>query len=160
MEERGLQGRYGDFRRNWLTLSFYERFEQVVALILATIIAVIIVIALWDLAKEVVLLMMYDLLDPLDHQVFQVVFGQILTVLIALEFKHSILRVVAAGKSIIQVRTVLLIALLALARKLIILDLKQYSPGTLLALAALLLALGVTYWLVRDREHRPAHEMS
>lgn len=151
MEERGLQGRYGDFRRNWLTLSFYERFEQVVALILATIIAVIIVIALWDLAKEVVLLMMYDLLDPLDHQVFQVVFGQILTVLIALEFKHSILRVVAAGKSIIQVRTVLLIALLALARKLIILDLKQYSPGTLLALAALLLALGVTYWLVRDR---------
>lgn len=156
MEERRLKGRYGDFRRNWLTLSFYERFEQVVALILATIIAVIIVIALWDLAKEVVLLMMYDLLDPLDHQVFQVVFGQILTVLIALEFKHSILRVVAAGKSIIQVRTVLLIALLALARKLIILDLKQYSPSTLLALAALLLALGVTYWLVRDRESRPA----
>ncbi len=156
MEESGLRGHYGNFRRNWLTLSFYERFEQVVALILATIIAVIIVIALWDLAKEVVLLAMYDLLDPLDHEVFQTVFGQIMTVLIALEFKHSILRVVATGKSIIQVRTVLLIALLALARKLIILDLNHYSPGTLLALATLLLALGVTYWLVRDRESRPA----
>jgi uncharacterized membrane protein (DUF373 family) len=73
-------------------------------------------------------------------------------VLIALEFKHSILRVVAAGESIIQVRTVLLIALLALSRKLIILDMTQFSATTLLALAALLLALGVTYWLVRDRD--------
>jgi uncharacterized membrane protein (DUF373 family) len=154
MEQSGLRVRYQAFQRTWRTLSFYERFEQTVALVLAWLIAVIILVALWDLAKEVVLLAMHDKLDPLDHRVFQAIFGQILTVLIALEFKHSIIRVIAAGESIIQVKTVLLVAVLALARKLIILDLSQYSADTVFALAAVLLALGVTYWLVRDRETR------
>jgi hypothetical protein len=42
-----------------------------------------------------------------------------MTLLIAMEFKHSILRVIARKERIIQVKTVLLIALLALARKFI-----------------------------------------
>lgn len=144
--------RYEAFRQRWQTLSLYERFEQAIALALSSLIAVIIVVALWDLARKVVFLALNDMLDPLDHQVFQSIFGQILTVLIALEFKHSILKVIAAGKSIIQVKTVLLIALLALARKLIILDLNAYSASTIFSLAAVLLALGVTYWLVRDQD--------
>ena len=152
MEPSALRTRYEGFLRRWRTLSFYERFEQVVALVLSWLIAVIIVVAIWDLAKEVVLLAMHGLLDPLAHKVFQAIFGQIMTVLIALEFKHSIIRVVAAGESIIQVKTVLLIALLALARKLIILDLKEFSASTILALAAVMLALGITYWLVRDQD--------
>jgi uncharacterized membrane protein (DUF373 family) len=57
--------------------------------------------------------------------------------------------VVAAAESIVQVKTVLLIALLALSRKLIILDVTVVAPATILALAAVLLALGVAYWLVR-----------
>jgi uncharacterized membrane protein (DUF373 family) len=144
-----LPGRYDSFRRHWLTLGFYERFEQVIALVLAGLIAVIVVVAIWDLAKTVAILAIYDMLDPLDHRTFQAIFGQILTVLIALEFKHSILKVVAAAESIVQVKTVLLIALLALSRKLIILDVTVVAPATILALAAVLLALGVAYWLVR-----------
>ena len=152
MTASGMSLRYQAFRQRWRTLSLYERFEQAIALALSSLIAVIIVVALWDLAREVVFLALNDMLDPLDHQVFQSIFGQILTVLIALEFKHSILKVIAAGKSIIQVKTVLLIALLALARKLIILDLNAYSASTIFSLAAVLLALGVTYWLVRDQD--------
>lgn len=154
LEPSALRGRYRDFRRGWLTLSFYERFEQIVALILASLIAVIIAIAVWDLTREVVLLAVHDMLDPLDHRIFQAIFGQIMTVLIALEFKHSIIKVVAAGQSIIQVKTVLLIAVLALARKFIVLHTNEYSAATLFALAAVMLALGVTYWLIRDRETR------
>jgi uncharacterized membrane protein (DUF373 family) len=156
MPESGLRSRYEEFRRGWHTLSFYERFEQAVALVLSWIIAVIILVAVWDLAKEVVLLAVQDMLDPLDHKTFQAIFGQIMTVLIALEFKHSIIKVAAAGSSIIQVRTVLLIALLALSRKLVILDLSEFSAGTVLGLAAVLLALGVTYWLVRDQDIKQA----
>jgi uncharacterized membrane protein (DUF373 family) len=51
---------------------------------------------------------------------------------------------------------VLLIALLALARKFIILDLHDVSPGHLLGLAAITLALGIAYWLIRERDERPA----
>jgi len=87
---------------------------------------------------------------------FQAIFGQIMFLLIALEFKHSIVKVVAHGESIAQVKTVLLIALLALSRKFIILEADQYSAQTILGLAAAVVALGLTYWLIRDRDARAA----
>jgi hypothetical protein len=58
----------------------------------------------------------------LDHQVFQGVFGSVMTLLIALEFKHSIVRVALRRDSGVQVRTVLLIAPLALSRKFAVLQ--------------------------------------
>lgn len=51
---------------------------------------------------------------------------------------------------------VVLIALLALARKFIILDIRETTPGYLLGLAAITLALGATYWLIRERDDRGA----
>ena len=56
------------------------------------------------------------------------------------------------ARGIIQARIVILIALLALARKIIVADLFEIAPGTLLGLAALALSLGVTYWLVGDKD--------
>jgi uncharacterized membrane protein (DUF373 family) len=152
MKPAALRTRYDEFRGNWITLSVYERFEQVVAIAIAWLVAVTIVVAVWSLCRQVFLLLLHGLLDPLDHKVFQAVFGQIATVLIALEFKHSIVKVVAAREHVIQVRTVLLVALLALARKLIILDPHEFPAGTIFSLAALIVAVGVTYWLVRDRD--------
>jgi uncharacterized membrane protein (DUF373 family) len=47
---------------------------------------------------------------------------------------------------------VILIALLAIVRKLIILDLTSTDALQLFALAAAILALGAVYWLVRDQD--------
>jgi uncharacterized membrane protein (DUF373 family) len=93
-------------------------------------------------------------LNPLDHRVFQTVFGDILTVLIALEFNHTLQVVITRERGIIQAKIVILIALLALVRKLIVVDFYAVSPSSLAALAALLLVLGVTYWLIRERDDR------
>jgi uncharacterized membrane protein (DUF373 family) len=49
---------------------------------------------------------------------------------------------------------VLLIALLAFARKFIVLDLGGVDAAQLFGLASITLALGVAYWLVRDRDDR------
>ena len=49
-----------------------------------------------------------------------------------------------------------LIALLALARKLIVLDLHEVAAGELLGLAAITFALGIVYWLMRERDDRVA----
>ena len=46
----------------------------------------------------------------------------------------------------------LVVALLAIARKFIILDLKEVSAEQLFALAAITLVLGVAYWLLRQRD--------
>ncbi|VTN31772.1 Predicted membrane protein [Klebsiella pneumoniae] len=51
-----------------------------------------------------------------------------MTLLIAMEFKHSIVRVALRRDSIIQVKTVILIGLIALARKFVILDPETGPP--------------------------------
>ncbi|MFN3544889.1 MAG: phosphate-starvation-inducible PsiE family protein [Thiobacillus sp.] len=141
------------FRQEWGVMSFYERFEQVIALILSAVIAVVIVVSLVQLIRTVFVLLVLDSFNPLEHQVFQTVFGMIMTLLIAMEFKHSILKVALRRDSIIQVKTVVLIALLALSRKFIILD-ADVAPAKLAALAGAALALGLVYWLLRERDLR------
>lgn len=143
------------FRHQWSVMTFYERFEQVIALLLSAVIAVIIVVSLLQLIKVVFTLLIMDAFNPLDHKVFQTVFGMIMTLLIAMEFKHSIIRVALRHDNIIQVKTVILIALIALARKFVILD-PEISPAKVAALAVAILALGLTYWLIRERDDRAA----
>jgi uncharacterized membrane protein (DUF373 family) len=150
------QSRWQQIRSDWAVLTLYQRFESVVALVLTGIVALIIVVALYHLASQVVSGLLFGVLDPLDQRVFQLVFGEVLTVLIALEFNHTLQFVVARQESIIQTKVVVLISLLALARKVIVIDLDQVKPGELVGLAALTLALGAVYWLMRERDDRIA----
>ena len=62
---------------------------------------------------------------------------------------------ITGERGIIQARIVILIALLALARKVIIIDLLDASPASIAALAALALSLGIAYWVLRERDQRP-----
>jgi uncharacterized membrane protein (DUF373 family) len=149
-----MPARLKHLKENWAVLSYYQRFESAVALVLALIIALIVLVALYRLGESVVAGLLLGVLDPLDPKVFQQVFGDIMTLLIALEFNHTLQYVVAREQSIIQTKVVLLIALLALARKFIILDLHDLTDGQLLGLAAITLVLGVTYWLLRERDDR------
>ena len=141
------------FRAEWAVLDLYQRFEQIVAMVLSAVIAVIIAVSLWQLISTVYLLLLVAAFNPLDHKIFQTVFGMIMTLLIAMEFKHSIIKVAFRYENIIQVKTVLLIALIALARKFVILD-PDVSPAQVAALAGATLALGATYWLLRERDDR------
>jgi uncharacterized membrane protein (DUF373 family) len=56
--------------------------------------------------------------------------------------------------SVIQIRSVVVIALLAICRKVIILDLTETDALHTLAFAAAILALGMVYWLMLDRDQR------
>jgi uncharacterized membrane protein (DUF373 family) len=141
-------------RQQWPLMSLYERFEQVVAIVLSLVIAVVVAIALAQLLISVVPLLVSGAIDPLDHEVFQTLFGMVMTLLIALEFKHSIIRVALRQSNIVQVKTVVLISLIALSRKFVILDTKATSASTIAALAGATLVLGVVYWLLRERDDR------
>jgi uncharacterized membrane protein (DUF373 family) len=146
--------KYRLISERWRRLTAYQRFESAIALALTVIITLVILVALYRLLVEVINGLLLGALNPLNHRVFQTVFGEIMTVLIALEFNHTILHIASRAQSIIQIRVVLLIALLALARKVIILDLNVTTANQLFGLAAVTLALGVTYWLVRERGER------
>jgi uncharacterized membrane protein (DUF373 family) len=103
----------------------YRRFEAAVAFALTVVISAVIVVALWRLIVSVVDTLVLRTLNPLEHEVFQRVFGEIMTLLIALEFNHTLQFVVKGQQGFIHTKMVILIALLALARKVIICNLYQ-----------------------------------
>jgi uncharacterized membrane protein (DUF373 family) len=159
----GWQQEWAAAKKNWSALSSYQKFEHLIVLVLTAIIMVVVVAALWNLAvKVIVSIVLTGSFDPTDYTVFQTVFGMIFTVIIGLEFKRSILMMAERKEGIVQVRTVVLIALLAVVRKVIILDLNTTDPMQIFSLAAAVVALGSVYWLVvdQDRKWRAAAETS
>jgi uncharacterized membrane protein (DUF373 family) len=104
-----------DVRKYWSVMTLYERFEHLIAIVLSAVISIVILFALLQLIREVYgLLVSKILITPLDHGVFQVIFGMIMTLLIAMEFKHSILKVLERQSHVIQAQGVIMIAMLAL----------------------------------------------
>ena len=53
--------------------------------------------------------------------------------------------------NLIPVRLVIATALMAIARKVIIFDFEKLTPAYVYASAAVILALGITYWLIAHR---------
>jgi uncharacterized membrane protein (DUF373 family) len=136
-------------RSIWVGL--YQGFERLVGVVLTGLIGLVILVALYRLAVSVVMGLVRGALDPTDPQVFQSVFGEVLTLMIALEFNHTLQLAGARHESIVQTQVVVLIALLALARKFIIMDFASETPAQVIALAAMAVALGLVYRLTRDR---------
>jgi uncharacterized membrane protein (DUF373 family) len=147
-------------RATWALLTGYEQFEQAVSLALTALVSVLVIATLLRLVYRICVLVLFQMVDSSQTEIFQATFGMVMTVLIALELNHSILSVLERRHGIVQVRTVVLIAILALVRKFIVIDVGQESPLTMLGLATSTLALGAVYWLVREQDQREAKQES
>jgi len=85
------------------------------------------------------------------------IFGLFLNVLIALEILENITAYLK--KHVIQVELVIVTSLIAVARKIIILDLERKTAMDLIALGIAIFALSGSYWIVRvvnRRDDRPS----
>ena len=140
--------------RRFIGNTLYETFEHIVMLVLTILIVVLIGFATYHLVLATGALILNGELDPANPQVYPSVFGMFFTVLIGLEFKRSFLIVTSTQTSIVRIRSIILIGLLATLRKFIVLDLKEINVLEMLAVAAAILALGIVYWLVRDQDNR------
>jgi uncharacterized membrane protein (DUF373 family) len=150
-----LKEEFGTARTQWRLMTFYQKFEHAIILALSGLISIVVVLAVWNLLlKLVASVLLSGGFDPTDYSDFQALFGMIFTVIIALEFKRSLLVVAERQHSVVQVRTVILIALLAIVRKLMIIDLSATDAIQLFALSGAILALGGVFWLVRDQDRR------
>ena len=128
-------------------------FEKVVVFSLIALMALIILLSTvelgWIILKDLitppyVLPGINDLLD---------IFGFFLLILIGIELLETIRAYLA--EHVVHVEIVLEVALIAVARKVIILDVKEYSSLTILAIAGLILALAVAFFLERRAHRKP-----
>jgi uncharacterized membrane protein (DUF373 family) len=147
-----------NFRQKLLALVDYDRFERMALrytqflLIAITVYAMALVTI--DLVRDFGLGE-----DFMDKAVLQDTFGSVLIVLILLEFNHSVQLAIKHRTGAVQVRMVVLIAILVIVRKLMLLDYANVDVRILLGFAGLLLALGALYWVVSHsdaRHHAPS----
>ena len=140
-------------RQKLLALADYERFERIALRYMQLLLAATTLFAMALVTIELV----RDFAlgeEFMDKQVLQDTFGSILIVLILLEFNHSLHLAIKHRSGAVQVRMVVLIAVLVIARKLMLLDYATVDVRTLLGFAALLLALGGLYWLISHSDAR------
>ncbi len=131
-----------------------ERFEQIITYILMFMMAIVILLATYELAW----LLVKDVLTPpmflLEIQELLELFGMFLLVLIGIELLHSVKTYIV--RRIIHLEAVITVAMIAVARKIIVLEPKEHSDGTLLGIAALVLTLSIGYYLIRrSRNEEP-----
>ena len=100
---------------------------------------------------ELVIILYQELAKPpvflLNLEEMLEVFGFFLMVLIGLELLESIKAYLEEDR--VHAEIVFLVAIVAVSRKVIILDYKEITPGMLFGMSAVIVALGIGYFLVR-----------
>ncbi|EIC22458.1 phosphate-starvation-inducible PsiE family protein [Thiorhodovibrio frisius] len=121
--------------------------------------AYVLAIAMVGVIIEGVISVIYQLYQALTSAPFFMVpdivktFSGFLAVLIAFEIFANITLYIRSD--VFPVKLVIATALMAIARKIIVLDMSQYSALDLIGMAAVVIALGATYWLVSRIDQGP-----
>ncbi len=127
-------------------IGFLRKIIRVAVKVLAVLMVAVIV---WGIG-DVIYVLYQRLVEPpfllLSISDILATFGAFLAVLIAIEIFINI--ALYLEKDVIPVKIVVATALMAISRKVIIFDFEKITPQFVLAIAAVILALGITYWLI------------
>jgi uncharacterized membrane protein (DUF373 family) len=131
---------------------FLNLFERLIVGSLILMMIVVILLSTIELGRILVL----DIITPpnylLDINELLDVFGFFMLILIGVELLETIRAYLNEHE--VHVEIVLEVALIAVARKVVIIDVKEYSPETLLAIAAIVLSLAGAYYLQKRARNR------
>lgn len=133
-----------------------KQFERFIVAALILMMVVVILLSVGELGW----ILVRDVISPpvliLEIDELLELFGFFLLVLIGIELLETIKNYYTEGK--IELTVIFTVALIALARKIIILEPDKYDPMTLVGLGIMILALVSGYWVtvtLRRREKAP-----
>jgi uncharacterized membrane protein (DUF373 family) len=127
-----------------------RRFEKLVIIILLALLGVVVIGAIiWFaifLVKDFIMVTHGDLIVDLSNHMMHI-FGFIFSIIIGLEIFETVK--IYLEKHVFHAEMIILVAIIAIARKIIILDTTHINPQQIIAFAVLLTALGGCYFLVK-----------
>ncbi|MDJ0698111.1 MAG: phosphate-starvation-inducible PsiE family protein [Mastigocoleus sp. MO_167.B18] len=136
-------------------LSMVENIEVLVSKALSLAMILIIIFAIFDLFFYLLFFLDNHLftstIAKFSGRLFQT-FGLFLNILIALEILENITAYLR--KHVVQVELVIVTSLIAVARKIILLDLKSTTGTHVIGLGFSVLALSISYWIVRKSNRK------
>lgn len=131
-----------------------EHIEVIVAKILSICMLGIIFVAIGDLISYTYKSLTTPEIGGFYKTLFKI-FGLFLNVLIALEILENITGYLK--KHVLQVELVIVTSLIAVARKIIILDLDKVEGVDIIGLGLAVLSLSISYWIIRSSNNKPKH---
>ena len=127
-----------------------KKFERVIILSLLVMMSLVVMLATielgWIIIKDVFTPPIF-LLEI--NELFEI-FGLFMLVLIGIELLETIAKTYSS-KNVNHAKIVMAVAIIAIARKVIILDVEKYSGQALVGIAAIILALSLGYFLVQRK---------
>ncbi len=132
-------------------LTFIKKFERMIVTALVVMMGLTILLATIDLAW----LIIKDIITPpvilLDINELLDIFGLFLLVLLGIELISTLKTYLAENE--VHVEVVFAVALIAIGRKVIILDVKELSSLSLIGIASIIISLSIGYFLVKRAFH-------
>lgn len=122
-------------------------FETILLIGILLALSVTLLLAFIDIAHEIYTRIMAPPALVVDAQGLMELFSLILILLIGLELIETVKVYLEDGA--VHVELILLVAIIAIARKVIVWDFDKYNHAELYSLAAMVLALAVSYFLVK-----------
>jgi uncharacterized membrane protein (DUF373 family) len=145
--KKAILSKYPAWRKEMLV--YLKKFENYILNILIIMIALVILVSTVELGWIIV----KDLMKPpkflLSISDLKEIFGFFLLVLIGIELLETIKAYLV--EHVVQVIIILEVALIALARKVIILDFEKYDGITTVGIAVLVIAIASAFYVVKQR---------
>lgn len=139
-----------DLGRDEEFLHLIEGIESLISKVLSVLMVLVTIVAVYDLGVFLVQELVNEVFSPNSTRFSEIlfkVFGLFLNVLIALEILENITAYLK--KHVIQVELVIVTSLIAVARKIIILDLSKTTGLDIIGLGVAILSLSISYWVIR-----------
>jgi len=131
-------------------LLFIKSIEKIIIRVLVILMAFVLLLSTVELAWVII----KDIITPpillLEIDELLEIFGLFMLVLIGIELLETIAKTYMA-ESVDHAQIVMAVAIIAIARKVIILDVKDLSGLSLVGIAAIILALSIGYYLIKKK---------
>ena len=139
-------------------IAFLKSFERFIVTVLLCMMVLVVLLATAELGW----ILVEQLAHPphyitLDFEELTHIFGFFLAILIGIELLETIKMYIEEER--VNVDTMFLVAMIAVTRKVVILDIKEITPLGAMSIAALILALSIGYYALKksgdaDRQKR------
>jgi uncharacterized membrane protein (DUF373 family) len=133
-------------------MKYLEKVERVIVLSLLVMMVSVVFLSTVELGWLIII----DIITPpvflLDIDELLDVFGMFLLVLIGVELLETVKMYLT--KKTVHVEVVFTVAMIAIARKVIILDIKEVSSLTLIGIGTIIVALSAGYYLLTTKRNR------
>lgn len=132
-------------------LPFIKSLEKIIIQVLVVLMAIVLLLSTVELAWVII----KDVITPpillLEIDELLEIFGLFMLVLIGIELLDTIAKTYMA-ESVDHAQIVMTVAIIAIARKVIIMDVKDLSGLALAGIAAIILALSIGYYLIKKKD--------